>query len=76
MAKLTQSRRQDTKFIGRDWPVVVYIWAFGMGIAGYILARILLDGQPHPWHWFSGLAGGLVGVGIGWLWYQWKGDVV
>jgi hypothetical protein len=76
MSKTTRPSSSRSKSMTRDWPVVVYMWAFGLGIAGYIIARILLDGQPHPWHWASGLAGGLIGVGLGWLWFRWKGDVI
>jgi CHASE2 domain-containing sensor protein len=76
MSKSTESSRRRAKSTARDWPVVIYIWAFGTGITGYVIARILLDGQPHPWHWASGIAGGLIGVSLGWLWYRWKGDVI
>ncbi|MGE5139577.1 MAG: hypothetical protein ACM3JD_08960 [Rudaea sp.] len=59
----------------RESPAVVYFWAFGLAILSYVTARIVLDGQPHPYHWLSGLAGGLAGIGIGWLWFRWRGDV-
>ena len=76
MPRTTESGRGRTKVTTRDWPLVVYIWAVGLGFAGYFVARIVLDGQPHPLHWASGLAGGTIGVGLGWLWYRWKGDVI
>jgi hypothetical protein len=59
----------------KEWPVVVYIWAFGLAILSYAIARAALDGQPHPYHWLSALIGGLAGIPIGWLWYRWRGDV-
>ncbi len=59
----------------REWPVVVYFWSFGLGILSYLVARAVLDGQPHPYHWSIGIAGGVLGVGIGWVWYRWRGDV-
>ncbi len=59
----------------KEWPAVVYFWAFGLAIVGYAIARVVLNGQPHPYHWLSGLAGGVFGIGIGWLWYRWRGDV-
>ncbi len=59
----------------KEWPAVVYFWIIGMGFLSYVIARIALDGYPHPYHWLSGLAGGVLGIGIGWLWYRWRGDV-
>ncbi len=76
MSKSAKTSRPGAKYIAPDWPIVVYVWAFGTGVAGYVIARILLDGRPHPWHWAAGVAGGLIGVGLGWLWYRWKGDIV
>jgi ABC-type branched-subunit amino acid transport system permease subunit len=51
------------------------MWAFGLGLTTYAIARLVLDGKPHPFHWLAGLAGGLVGVGVGWAWFRWRGDV-
>ncbi|MBI1794148.1 MAG: hypothetical protein HYR70_08140 [Chloroflexi bacterium] len=60
----------------KDWPVVVYIWAFGLGFLSYLVAEaVFRTSQPHPIHWLSGLVGGIVGIGIGWLWFRWRGDV-
>jgi hypothetical protein len=56
-------------------PAVVYFWSFGLALIGYVAARVVLDGQPHPYHWGGGLVGGLAGVPAGWLWYFRRGDV-
>jgi CHASE2 domain-containing sensor protein len=60
----------------REWPVVVYLWAFGLALVSYAVARVVLDGLAHPYHWGGGIAGGLFGIGIGWLWYRWRGDIL
>lgn len=60
----------------KGWPLVVYVWIFGLAFFGYLAGRIGLYTYPHPIHWLSGLAGGLIGAGVGWLWYRWRGDVI
>jgi hypothetical protein len=60
----------------KEWPIVVYLWAFGLAISGYALARVGLSGLPHPYHWASGLIGGVVGILVGRVWYRWRGDVL
>lgn len=60
----------------KEWPLVVYFGMFGMGILGYILARVILDGYPHPIHWASGVGGAVIGFLGGWLWYRWRGDII
>ena len=67
------TRKEKTS---KDWPLVVYLWIFGLAFLGYVTARIGLESYPHPIHWLSGLAGGMIGIGVGWLWYRWKGDVI
>lgn len=69
----TASKREKSK--SKDWPVVVYLWIFGLIIMSYVVARMVLAGYPHSYHWLSALAGGIVGVPIGWLWYWWRGDI-
>ncbi len=59
----------------KEWPAVVYIWIFGLGIISYAVARVVLDGKPHPYHWIIAVIGGLAGIPLGWLWYHWRGDV-
>ncbi len=60
---------------GKEWPAVVYFWTFGLAFSSYVVGRIGLSSFPHPYHWLSGLVGGLVGIPLGWLWYRWRGDV-
>ena len=69
-----EARKQPKK--RREWPAVVYLWAMGLGFITYIIARIALDGFPHPIHWLMALAGGIAGIGVGWLWYRWRGDLI
>ena len=60
----------------KEWPVVVYLWAFGLAIVSYAVARVGLAAFPHPYHWASGLIGGALGILLGWVWYRWRGDVI
>lgn len=69
----TASKAETQK--NEDWPVVIYVWIIGLAIVSYVIARMVLDAYPHPYHWFSVLAGGVVGIPIGWLWYRWRGDI-
>ena len=77
MSRAKVSRRPGAKNVEprKEWPAVVYFWALGLAVAGYVFARIVLDGYPHPYHWLSGLIGGALGIGVGWLWYRQRGDV-
>ena len=45
----------------------------GLGFVSYVVARIALDGYPHPYHWLSALTGGIAGIPLGWLWYAGTG---
>jgi hypothetical protein len=72
MKKMTSRKLEKRK----DWPVVIYVWAFGLMIMSYLVARVVLDGKPHPYHWIAAIIGGLAGIPIGWLWYRWRGDVI
>ena len=76
MSKYAKSAKAGPKKARQEWPLVVYAWIIGLGFAGYVVARIALDGQPHPLHWASGLAGAIIGCGVGWLWYRWRGDIL
>jgi len=69
----TKSKKVEKQ---KEWPVVVYMWAFGLTIVSYTLARMILDGKPHPYHWLAALIGGIVGIPLGWLWYRWRGDIL
>jgi hypothetical protein len=59
-----------------EWPVVVYFATFGLGVMSYVIARIALDGYPHPIHWASGLIGAVAGFFLGWVWYRRRGDII
>lgn len=59
----------------KEWPTVVYLWIIGLAFVSYVVARIVLDAYPHPYHWLSALLGGIIGIAIGWLWYRWRGDI-
>jgi hypothetical protein len=74
MSKVRENKTKisETK---REWPAVVYFWIIGLAFLGYFIGRIALDAYPHPVHWASGLVGGVLGIGVGWLWYWKRGDV-
>ena len=73
--KVSKSKESNLEKRRKEWPVVVYVWIFGLAIFGYLIGRIGLNSFPHPYHWLSGLFGGIAGIPIGWLWYRWRGDV-
>lgn len=74
--KSTTKKKSKNRRASKDWPLIVYIWIIGLGFFGYILARIGLYDSPHPIHWLSGAMGALIGIGVGWAWYRWKGDII
>jgi hypothetical protein len=59
-----------------ETPLVAYIWMGGLGLTSYLVARVVLDALPHPAHWGAGIAGAIIGYGLGWLWFRWRGDIV
>ncbi len=78
MTKKMNNRNGQKHTTGPDhWPVVVSVAAFAFGTIGYVIVgEIILSAQPHPLHWISGLVSGALGVGLGWVWYRWKGDII
>lgn len=75
--KVTKKQSSKKAEKQKDWPVVVYMWAVGLGITGYlVVGEAIFESRPHPIHWIAGLVGGVFGVGVGWLWYRWRGDVI
>ncbi|HJW89738.1 MAG TPA: hypothetical protein VJ436_03755 [Anaerolineales bacterium] len=76
MVKAKKPTGRNSKARKELTPLVVYVWAFGLGMLGYLLGRIMLDSLPHPVHWSAGLLAGVAGYFIGWAWYRWRGDVI
>ncbi len=73
VAKAKGKSRTDS----REWPLVVYVWIIGLGFGCYlVVGRMIFATRPHPVHWAAGLAGAVLGVPIGWLWYRWRGDIL
>jgi hypothetical protein len=66
----------NRKKVRKETPFVVWLWVMGLGFMSYLVARIALDGYPHPIHWAFGAAGAGFGFLVGWLWFRWKWDVV
>ena len=61
----------------KETPIVVYFMAVAGAIVGYlVLGKIILGAQPHPYHWVSGVLGGVLGYFLGWLWFRFKGDIL
>lgn len=73
--KVTRRHSANQSATRKEWPAIVYMSAFGLAITFYAIARVILDGKPHPYHWLAALVGGLVGIVLGWLWFRWRGDV-
>ncbi len=68
--------RENNRKVHKETPLVVWLWAMGLGFLSYLIDRIALYAYPHPVHWVSGAAGAGFGYLVGWLWYRWKGDIV
>ncbi len=73
--KRTKEFVKEKNIKKKEWPIVVYLWMIGLAFLGYSIARIVLDTSPHPYHWISGLAGGVIGIALGWIWYWKLGDI-
>ena len=71
--KVVKQKPNSTKEV----PVVVYMWAMGLGLMGYlVVGEAIFELKPHPIHWLAGLIGGIVGIGVGWIWYRYRGDII
>jgi len=76
MGRLTTPRSSRTRKAEHEWPAVVYLWMFALGILGYlVVGELVLMTRPHPLHWAAGIAGAALGGPVGWIWYRWRGDV-
>ena len=77
MVRRAAKAKGKSQIHNREWPLVVYVWIIGLGFSGYlVVGRMLLAARPHPVHWAAGLAGAVLGIPIGWLWYRWRGDIL
>lgn len=71
--KVASGKSVGTKKSAHGIPLIVFYWAAGLGLAGYVLSRFVFT--PHPLHWASGAGGLLLGVIIGYIWFFSRGDV-
>ncbi len=71
-----KSVQENRKKVRKETPMVVWLWAMGLGFVSYLVARITFYTFPHPIHWALGALGAGIGFLVGWLWYRWKGDVI
>ena len=77
MSPRLSKQKNKTKKDEKEWPLVVYMWAIGLGLVGYlVIGEMVFEIKPHPIHGFSGIIGGVIGVGLGWVWFRWRGDVI
>ena len=73
---MTKKRSKQNVKQKVEWPVVIYMWGFGLAGFGYLLGETVFRiTQPHPIHWLLALIGGIFGLAVGWLWYRWRGDI-
>ena len=75
-AKGIDSSVQRRALKRKEWPVVIIVWTVGLLFLGYVIGRIVLDAYPHPYHWASGLLGGVIGLLVGWIWFKKRGDIL
>jgi len=71
-------KKSQKKRKRQEWPVVVYFWMIGLFFIAYLISRMALETYLHQTHWLSipiGLAGTILGIPLGWLWYRWWGDI-
>ncbi len=76
MSRIAKASKPKEKLLKEYTPVVVYFSAAFIGFLSYAIARIVLDGYPHPLHWAAMLAGGALGYSVGWAWFRWRGDII
>lgn len=60
MSKIKATKKPSSKKAKKqkDWPVVVYMWAIGLGLAGYlVVGEAIFQSRPHPIHWLAGSIG-------------------
>jgi len=49
-----KSVKPGEKSAEKEWPVVVYMWVFGLALLGYlIVGEGIFEARPHPIHWLD-----------------------
>jgi hypothetical protein len=72
---MTRKSAKRTKRRTDRLPLVAAV-GVGLGFLGaYVGAEAALNGSVHPLHWLVALVGGLLGYGIGMVWYWQRGDI-
>lgn len=72
-------KKPTKKLKQQDRLVVFHFWMIGLFFMIYLVARLALEIYLHQLHWLSipiGLAGTILGIPLGWLWYRWWGDII
>ncbi len=73
----SKPQKNNPRNAEKEWPLVVYVWAIGLGLVGYlVIGEMVFEFKPHPIHWLAGMVGGVIGIGLGWVWFRWRGDVL
>lgn len=74
-ADLAKTPREGASVEMGDWPAVAFVLAFALGIPSGLAVDALLKPRLQSIHMLATLGGGIVGIGIGWLWYRWRRHV-
>jgi uncharacterized membrane protein YfcA len=72
---MTRRSARHTKKRTDRLPLVAAM-GVGLGFMGaYIGAESVLNSSVHPLHWLVAIAVGLLGYGMGMVWYWQRGDI-
>ncbi len=73
-------KRRPTRRRGsthEDGPPLIVVLSIAMlTLLGYFIGMSAFARFPHPVHWASAAVGGLLGWGLGRIYYRTKGDIV